>query len=110
MVIAIDFDSTTHNPFNRKKGYKMGAPIPGAVEAVQKLKRDGHTIIIFPTWADTEVKRKAILDWLEYFEVPFDDITSTKPNADVYIDDRGYRFENWTDTLDFINETQLSLE
>lgn len=110
MVIAIDFNSTIHNPYNKLKGYKMGQPIPGAVEAIQNLHKAGHTIIIFPTWADTEQKRRAILDWLTYFKVPFDDITSTKPEADLYVDDRGFRFENWKDTVDFINTTQATIE
>lgn len=87
----------------------MGQPMPGAVEAIQGLKRAGHTIIIFPVWANTEVKRRAIVDWLNYFKVPFDDVTSTKPDADCYIDDRGYKFENWKDTVDFITITQATI-
>ena len=31
------------------------------------------------------------------------EITSEKPRAFLYIDDNGYRFENWNDTLRFIN-------
>jgi hypothetical protein len=109
MKIAIDFDSTIHNPFNKLKGYKMGQPIAGAVEAIQGLHKAGHTIIIFPVWADTEQKRQAIVDWLTYFKIPFDDVTSTKPDADVYIDDRAYRFENWQDTVDFVSLLQSTI-
>jgi D-glycero-D-manno-heptose 1,7-bisphosphate phosphatase len=29
-------------------------------------------------------------------------ITAEKPRAEIYIDDNGYRFENWVDTLNFI--------
>jgi ribonucleotide monophosphatase NagD (HAD superfamily) len=101
--IAIDLDGTIHDPFNRKPGYKMGQPIPGAVEAVKYLKEQGHHIIIFPTWADNMQRRKAIVDWLSYFKVPFDDVTSVKPEADFYIDNNAIRFESWAQTLDFIN-------
>lgn len=100
--LAIDFDGTIHDPFNVKKGYKMGTPIPGAVDAVKYLKQIGHEIIIHPTWADNMQRRKAIVDWLEYFKVPFDDITSVKPDADFYIDNNAIRFESWPQTLDFI--------
>jgi hypothetical protein len=31
-------------------------------------------------------------------------ITSEKPRAFLYIDDNGYRFNNWVDTLDFMGE------
>jgi hypothetical protein len=99
MIIAVDFDSTIHNPFEVKKGYKMGVPIKDSIESIRKLKSEGHYVIIFPTWADTIQKRQAIVDWLDYFKVPYDDVTSTKPDADVYIDDRGLRFTTWENTL-----------
>lgn len=101
--ICIDFDGTVHNPFDVRTGHKMGVPILAAPQALQKLKELGHEIIIFPTWADNQQRRQAIVDWLTYFNVPFDDITSVKPEADLYVDNNGYRFENWRDTIEFIN-------
>ena len=100
--IAVDLDGTLHNPFDREKGYKMGKPMPGAAEAIRQLRLQGHEIIIFPTWADTEQGRQAIVDWLTYFGIEFDDITSTKPEADLYIDNNGYRFTDWENALAFI--------
>lgn len=99
MKIAVDFDGTIHDPFNRKKGYKMGQPIPGAAQAIKMLRDKGHEVIIFPTWADSQQRRQAIVDWLTYFQVPFDDVTSVKPEADIYIDDRAIRFTDWPSTL-----------
>lgn len=99
MRIAIDFDGTIHDPFNRKEGYKMGQPIEGAAAAIKHLQDQGHEIIIFPTWADSEQHRRAIVDWLTYFSVPFDDITSVKPDADIYIDNRAIHFGTWLQTL-----------
>lgn len=106
MKIAIDFDSTIHDPYNIKDGYKMGQPIEGAAETIRRLHREGHTIVIFPVWADTEQKRQAIVNWLNYFQIPWDDITSIKPDADIYIDDRGYRFENWADTAEYLEKLE----
>jgi histidinol phosphatase-like enzyme len=101
--LAIDFDGTIHDPFNVKKGYKMGQPIQGAAEAIRQLRLKGHEIIIFPTWADNQQRRQAIVDWLTYFGVEFDDITSVKPVADLYIDNNGYRFNgSWEQALAFV--------
>ena len=102
--IALDFDGTVHDPKNVKKGYKLGQPVPGAKDAVKFLRDKGHEVIIFPTWADSLQKRKALVDWLNYFEIPFDDITSVKPEADYYIDNNAIRFESWAQTLDFIEK------
>lgn len=105
--IAVDLDGTLHDPTNVKKGYKMGMPIPGAAEAIRQLRLQGHQIIIFPTWADTGQKRKAIIDWLTYFGIEFDDVTSTKPDCDLYIDNNAYRFDgSWDSALGFISRLQ----
>lgn len=102
--IAIDFDGTIHDPFNRKPGYKMGQPIQGTAQAIKYLRDNGHEVIIFPTWADNQQRRKALVDWLTFFQVPFDDITSVKPDVDFYIDNNAVRFESWAQTLDFIKQ------
>ncbi len=99
MKLAIDFDGTIHDPFNVKRGYKMGQPIQGAAEAIRQLHTKGHEIIIFPTWADNQQRRKAIVDWLNFFGIAFDDITSVKPDADAYLDNRAVHFESWDRAL-----------
>jgi len=101
--LAVDLDDVIHDPNNVKPGYKMGVPIDGAFEALWELKRSGAIIVIHSVWAGTEQKRKAIADWLNYFKMPYDFITNIKPDCDVYIDNKGYRFENWKDTLEFIS-------
>ena len=41
---------------------------------------------------------KILLQWLEDHQIEYDEIWFGKPNADIYIDDRGYRFNgNWHD-------------
>lgn len=104
--IALDFDGTIHNPTNVLKGYKMGQPIPGSAQAIRHLREQGHEIIIFPTWADNQQRRQAIVDWLTYFQIPFDDITSVKPDVDFYVDNNAVRFESWAQTLDFIERNR----
>jgi hypothetical protein len=99
MKIAIDFDDVIHDPHNVKKGYKMGQPVKDAISSIRKLKSDGHEITVFSLWADTEQKRQAMVNWLNYFQVPWDDLTNVKADADVYLDDKGLRFVNWTQAL-----------
>ena len=45
-----------------------------------------------------------VIEWLEKYNIDqyVSSVTSEKPRADLYIDDNGYRFENWKDTLNFV--------
>lgn len=102
MTLAIDFDGVLHDPKRRKQGYKMGMPIVGAVESMKVLQKAGHLLIIHTIWATNPAGINAIRDWLEYFSIPFDFITANKPDADLYIDDKAIKFENWAQIMDLI--------
>ena len=47
-----------------------------------------------------------VKEWLSKYDLIdcVAEITSEKPHANIYIDDRGYRFNNWTDTLKEIED------
>ena len=47
-----------------------------------------------------------VSEWLEKYGLMsyINEITSEKPRAKIYIDDNGYRFENWEQTLNDIEE------
>ena len=47
-----------------------------------------------------------VKEWLEKYDLLdyVNEITSEKPRAKIYIDDNGYRFENWAKTLNDIEE------
>jgi len=70
----------------------MGLPVDGAVEAMRALKAKGHVIIIHTVRGD---RPKHVMDWLSYYNIPFDDVTNIKPNADLYIDDKAITFKGW---------------
>lgn len=105
-IIAIDFDGVIHS-------YKQGwtgdvpedPPMEGVEESLQKLKDDGWSLVILSTR-----KKNFIKDWLKKYNLDhfFDGVHNTKIPAKLYIDDRGFRFENWNDTLNFIKNTNLS--
>lgn len=94
-VIAIDFDGVVHDFKNPVSGRTMGGPIEGTLDALNLLRDAGYQIIIFTFrgWA------QYVVDWLDYYNIPYDSITNTKPNADFYIDDKGLRFTNWPDII-----------
>jgi len=109
--LAIDFDGVIHNA---DKGWGdgtcYGEPLPGAIDAIKRLSEQ-YKIVIFTAKAKVDrplVNGKTgamlVLEWLERYEIAqyVSSITAEKPRADLYIDDNGYRFENWVDTLKFI--------
>lgn len=110
-TIAIDFDGVIHNA---DKGWGdgtcYGEPLPGAIEAIKKLS-EKHNIIIFTAKAKADrplvngkTGAELVEEWLGKHNILtyINGITSEKPRAKIYIDDNGYRFENWNDTLKFI--------
>jgi hypothetical protein len=86
----------------------MGAPMDGAKSVMTRWKRQGHTLIIHSVMATSDSGAKAIADWLRYYKIPYDSVTATKPQADWYIDDKGYQHTDWSSTLAFITSQMLS--
>ena len=112
--IAIDFDGVIHRC---SKGYHDGTvydkPIEDSLVSIEKLHNMGFNIIIYSCKSRSDrplVKNKSgtemIWSWLEKYNIKkfVSDVVSEKPRAFMFIDDKGYRFENWSDTLKFIEE------
>jgi hypothetical protein len=108
-VVCVDFDGTLF-PFGEI--YSFNDPLPGAVEAMTRLREAGMRIVIFtsrlsPTWLEAEygntwafeaeAQRHYIGKQLDRFGIPFDLITCEKVPAIAYIDDKALRFDgfNW---------------
>ena len=109
--LAIDFDGVIHN-FD--KGYYDGTcygdPIPGSLEALRTLSKQ-YNIVIFTAKAKSDrplvngmTGTQLVKEWLEKHQVLdcVSEIVSEKPRAVLYVDDNGYRFDNWSSTLNFI--------
>jgi hypothetical protein len=111
MIIAIDFDGTLHRG---KDWPETGAPAPGAVEAMQRLKEDGHYLIV---WTCREGQYEAdMVNWLIKHKIPFDCVNEHAPGvevfgyesrkvfADVYIDDHNLGgLPSWREIYDIIS-------
>lgn len=91
-IIAVDYDDVLHNPDAQKPGMRMGLPVEGAIEAMQGMKIKGHELIVFTVRGD---RPKHVIDWLRYYNIPFDDVTRIKPDASLFIDDKALTFRGW---------------
>lgn len=105
MKICIDLDGVICNLKKEGETYDQLLPVPGAPEALRELKDSGHYIII-----NTARHMKTCqgnlglvgaritlitLQWLEKYQIPYDEVYFGKPHADIYIDDNAYRFTSW---------------
>lgn len=107
MRICIDLDGTICRLREGNQTYADVEPLPGAVAKMKALKAAGHYLIVQTARhmatcggnVGLVVARqgKTLLDWLARYEVPYDELWFGKPQADVYIDDNGFRFTAWSE-------------
>ena len=110
--IGVDFDGVIHK---NSKGYHDGTvyddPVEGAREALQKLS-EKYTVIIYTAKARKDrglVNGRSgvqlIWDWLKEHNLNqyVSKVTSEKPRAVAYIDDKGIKFDNWDSALSQID-------
>ena len=97
MNICVDFNHTIHDADHPITGRKMGAPMDYTKQALTLLKERGFRIIVFTTWKPKSFK--AIEDFMKYYELPFDEVTNIKPEAEYYIDNKAIQFTNWQEVL-----------
>lgn len=98
-IAAIDFDGVIHDFKHPIPHMRMGGPIEGAKEAMERLASMGYHLVIFTVWGGTEQGKKTIADWMTHYQVPYHEITNIKPNADFYLDDKAIRFTSWSQAL-----------
>ena len=116
MRIGIDLDGTICPIKQPHQSYADLKPLPGAVERIRELRAAGHYIII-QTARNMATREgnlgqvmkhvgKITLDWLDKYGVEYDEIYFGKPNAEVYIDDRAIRLNNWQEITDELLERE----
>jgi histidinol phosphatase-like enzyme len=106
-VIAIDFDGVIHNDYlGYNDGTIYGEPIEGSIQSIKRLS-ENYTLKIYSCKSNPnrpliteKTGTELIWEWLEKHGIKenISDVVWGKPNAVIYIDDKGYRFENWNDT------------
>lgn len=108
--ICIDLDGTICELRKNNETYMDVLPKKGAKEMIENFKSRGYDIVIYTArnmkTQDHNIGKvvknigKITLDWLENHKIYYDEIFFGKPNADLIIDDRAFRFSNWDEIDD----------
>jgi hypothetical protein len=106
--VCIDFDGVIHNNYDGfGDGTIYGPIITGAAESIQQLAQQ-YNIIVFTAKAKPDrplINGKTgvelVMEWLERHNLAqyIQEVTSEKPRALAYIDDKAIRFTDWTSAL-----------
>ncbi len=100
-TICLDFDGVIHQqlPPWRGREHVSGGLIPGAIDAIEQLKRK-YTVVVYSGRCCTESGIAAIQAWLKQHDIRVDAVCSHKPYADVFVDDKGVTYSgDWMQTI-----------
>ena len=108
MIFLFDIDGVIAENKVGDLTYETVKPIPGAMETLQQLHESGHTIILHTgrhmKTCNSNVGKviakqgKILLDWLEKYNIPYDELYFGKPHYDLSIDDASHHHIDWETT------------
>lgn len=114
MRIVIDLDGTICPIKQAGQSYADLIPFPEAADKIRQLRAAGHYVIIQTArnmaTCESNLGKvmknvgKITLNWLDEYQIEYDEIYFGKPNGNIYIDDRALRFAGW----DQISDDSLS--
>ena len=113
LTIAIDIDGTIADgrkfdfckvDKNPRELLKV-KPIEGAVEAVKKLYKQGHKIVIHTS--RNKKCKKITKEWLDLHGFPYDHLEMEKFVAHVYVDDRAINGCDWKEVMKEMKRSNL---
>ena len=117
MKLIIDIDGTLCPIKSKDQDYKDLVPYAGMVKKLKRLKDDGAIICIYTSRNVKTYKGNVglinkntlpvILDWLDRWSIPYDEIIVGKPwptESGFYVDDRSIR------PREFVSKTLEELE
>ena len=91
--IAIDFDGVVNTVKESEPG-EFGEAVFGVKDAIKSFLDDGFEVIIYTARSDLNNVKK----WLKQNDFPNLEVTNKKiPSCSLYIDDRGFRFNEWSE-------------
>lgn len=106
--ICLDIDGTICTNKTGNMTYDDVEPFPNVVAILHRWKNEGHYIILqtarhMRTCDGNEGKilamgGKLLFDWLEKWNIPYDEVYFGKPHADIFIDDAAHTHKDWTST------------
>ena len=94
-TIALDFDGVLHSYTSGWTGWTpLDMPVPGAQDFVLDLLELGYSVVIYSARFSEGVGRSGAARWMaEHGFPPGIHLATLKPQASLYVDDRGFRFE-----------------
>ena len=95
-TLAIDFDGVIYDPSTHNI-------YPDTITYMDILCKR-FKVIVFSARAANPGGLLTIRNVLNYHMIPVDEITSTKPQADLYIDDKAIHHTDWDSTLNQISQ------
>ena len=90
LTVAVDFDGVI---------YDRGREVPGANYALQDIIDQGYRLVIHTLRARTASGKAFVIEWLDKRDLPYHEVTATKPDAFVFVDDKAIRFTAWYEVL-----------
>ena len=100
-VICLDFDGVIHAHLLSWKDRQTvsSGVVDGVVEAIEQLRRS-YVVKVHSGRCCEESGRQAIEDWLKVKGIEVDEVCKDKPQAYLYVDDRGIQFKgDWSQTI-----------
>ena len=89
LVVVLDWDNTLVDSEQEW--------LPGALDALRWLRREKHRVIIHSARANYDQGRFQIESKLAKHNLAF--AIKAKPDADIYVDDKAFRFDRWPDVV-----------
>ena len=107
LTLCVDFDGVIATYGETDGHLGCGTPVAGAEHVLRKWVDQGYHIIVYTSRPDPEIVKR----YLRWYNIPFHEVKE-KPQAHLYIDDRGLRFHSWLHTEQFVelNEEEISVK
>lgn len=112
-TLALDFDGVIHDDIKGfHDGTIYGNPIHGTRDALIKLSKS-FKLVIYSCKSNPsrplingKTGTELIWNWLKKWKLEhyIDDVVVNKPNALIYIDDKGLKFNSWNQIMKDMNE------
>lgn len=105
-TIVFDFDGVIHSYTSGWQGIDVipDPPVPGIKESIAEIRAAGYEVVVVSARTATVDGIYAIGKWMEKHGIEYDSVSTEKPPALVYIDDRAICFDGKPEKL--LNQIQ----
>ena len=100
-MVVFDFDGVIHSYTSGWCGVSEipDPPVAGIKDAISKIREAGYRVVVVSTRCAEPAGEQSVIDWLKRQKISVDGVSSTKPPAVCYIDDRAICFDGDAETL-----------